>query len=64
VVISIGVFCVEGSGGVVVFAAVRVGENVVGIIYYLELSGTFGAFGVVGRNAVGVRLEGCSVEGC
>jgi len=45
------------AGGVVVAAAGGLGECVVGVVYELEFSGSFGAFGGVGGDAVGVAFE-------
>ena len=49
------------SGGVVVAAAGRVGEGVVGVVYALEFLGAGGAFGGVGGDAVRVGFQGLSV---
>lgn len=49
--------------GVVVTAARRVGEGVVGIVDLLESFGAGGALGRVGGDAVWVVLQGCSTVG-
>jgi hypothetical protein len=45
---------VVDPGGVVVAAAGGVRERVVGVVYYLELAGSFRAFWGVGGDAVGM----------
>jgi hypothetical protein len=49
---------VEGSGSVVVFTSGGIGEGIVGVVYYLEFLSAFTSFGMICRDAVGVRPEG------
>jgi hypothetical protein len=51
-----------GAGSIVVAAASGVAECIVGVVYLLEFLGSRNALGGVGRDAVGVVLQGCSMD--